>query len=99
MYQVFITENVSKKVRQGTKQFNWLMEAKTILQENPFAGDQVSRRLTPRIYKRNFSLLYVYRYPVPEAHRIIYFIDADRGLRVIISDLLNHTDYERMFKY
>jgi len=45
-------------------------------------------------------VLFVYRYPVPEAHRIIYIIEKVKGnTHVIIIDFLNHTEYEKRFGY
>ena len=76
------------------------MDAKIVLQGNPYAGTRISQRKTPRYYKRKYPVLFVYRYPVPEAHRIIYIIEkVEDNTHVIIIDFLNHTEYERRLGY
>lgn len=76
------------------------MDAKYVLLENPYAGDKIPRRLTPRFYKRKFNTVYVFRYPVPEAHRIIYYVRTHRGqVQVIIIELLTHKEYDKRFGY
>ena len=102
MHLVFIAKWVSRKIKRGSKQFKWLMETKDVLQLNPFAGNRVSKQLTPRFYKRKFNIIYVYRYPVPEAHRLIYTLIDDGGhspVQVMIIDLLNHSEYEKRFGF
>ena len=92
---------VLDKVQRNQNHLDWLNDARDVLEVNPFAGDKVSRRLTPRRYKLRFNVVFVYRYRMPEAFRLIYTLDTTRGVPscVRVIDFLSHKEYERVFRY
>ena len=98
---VLVLRSVFEKVQRHPRYAAWLKDAKDILQENPFSGEKVSRHLTPKVYKTKYNVIYVYRYRIPEAFRIIYILDVNKGIptNVWIIDFLTHKEYERLFKY
>ncbi len=97
---VFIVKRVLKKIKPDSKRRKWLMNAKQVLKGNPEIGDKISPKRTPRYYKNKYGVLFVFRYPTPEAHRIIYIIKKVKGNKhVIIVDFLNHTEYDKRFGY
>jgi len=101
MVHVLVLRAVFDKVKRNQDHLGWLNDAKDVLEVNPFAGDKVSRRLTPGRYKRRFNVVYVYRYRMPEAYRLIYTLDTSRGVPscVRVIDFLSHKEYERVFRY
>jgi len=62
---VLVLRSVFEKVQRQPKYAAWLKGAKNVLQENPFAGEKVSRHLTPRVYKIRYNVIYVYRTGYP----------------------------------
>lgn len=81
-------------------QHRWVLDAGNILKENPFAGDQVPVRLTPRRYKRKYAVTFVYRYRQPEGYRLIYTLARRENVFIVVLvDMLTHKEYERVFNY
>jgi len=65
-------------------------------------GRNTTSRIEKKLntYKKKYGVLFVFRYPTPEAHRIIYIIKKVKGNKhVIIVDFLNHTEYDKRFGY
>lgn len=101
MLPVYVLQSVFQKIKLNKTHSKWLNDTKEVLSLNPYAGEKVTRRLTPRYYRYTFKVLFVYRYEAPQAHRFIYTLDTKKGepVGVRIIDFLNHKEYERMFKY
>ncbi len=74
-----------------------LKKAIANIQENPFCGRNVKKKLIPKKY--NVNNLWIYN--LPSAWRLIYNITTNNEIEIIavILDWMNHKDYERLFGF
>ena len=73
----------------------------TVLKENMFAGDQISKKQIPSQYKERYGVNNLLRYAHPEGYRSCYTISYEEGFGVCphILDLLSHEEYDGIFGY
>lgn len=71
-----------------------------LLKENPFAGNQVPKRLLPKKYIEKYDAENVWRIELANRWRLIYTITGNR-LEIIsfIIDIFDHKDYDKIFGY
>lgn len=73
---------------------------KELLKENPFAGNQVPKRIIPEKYIEKYDAENVWRIELADRWRLIYTITGNQ-LEIItfIMDICNHRDYDKIFGY
>ncbi len=70
------------------------------LKENIFAGDKIPKDRIPKLYLVKYGLHHLYHYTHPEHYRSSYMIlNEGKGQFVLVIDLLNHHDYNKIFGY
>lgn len=71
------------------------------LEENPFCGIQIPKKLIPKEYINKFGpLSNLWKYNLPDAWRLIYTIKNDKiDILSVILEWLDHKEYERRFNY
>lgn len=71
-----------------------------LLKENPFAGNQIPKRLIPRKYIKKYDADNIWRIELVNRWRLIYTITGNK-LEIIsfIIDIFNHKGYDKMFGY
>lgn len=77
-----------------------IKRVRTLLKENPFAGDQVPKKLIPKIYSRKYDLENIWRIELANRWRLIYTITGN-NIEIInfIIDIFNHKKYDKVFGY
>ena len=70
------------------------------IEENPFCGIQIPKRLIPKEYVKKHNIANVWKYNLPGAWRLIYSIRGGTAVIItIILDWMDHKEYERKFGY
>ena len=79
----------------------WIEDMETVLKENMFAGEQISKKQIPSQYKERYGVNNLFRYAHPEGYRSCYTISYEEGFDVCphILDLLSHEEYDKIFRY
>jgi len=71
-----------------------------LLKQNPFAGDQVPKRLIPDEYVRRFDVNNIWRIELADRWRLIYTITGNQiEIITFILNIFNHKDYDKRFGY
>ncbi|MEK6918939.1 MAG: hypothetical protein AABW73_02775 [Nanoarchaeota archaeon] len=71
-----------------------------LLKQNPFAGDQVPKRIIPTKYHKKFDADNAWRIELADRWRLIYTISGNNiEIITFIMDIFNHKDYDKVFGY
>jgi len=71
-----------------------------LLKQNPFAGDQVPKRLIPKKYVKKFDVDNVWRIELANRWRLIYTITGNQiEIITFIIDIFSHKNYDKVFGY
>ena len=71
-----------------------------LLKQNPFAGDQVSKRQIPSKYVQKFDVDNVWRIELADRWRLVYTINGNQiEIVTFVMDIFNHKDYDKVFGY
>jgi len=93
-----IKEAFDKLTDKNLKRF--LERAFKDIEENPFCGVQIPKRLIPKEYMIKHNARNAWKYDLPGAWRLIYSIDGGKAIIItIILEWMDHKEYERRFKY
>jgi len=70
------------------------------IEEDPFCGIQIPKRLIPKEYIQKYDVKNIWKYNLPGAWRLIYSIEGGEAVVIpIVLDWMDHKEYERRFKY
>ena len=73
---------------------------KNLLKQNPFAGDQVPKRLIPKKYIQKFDVDNVWRIELADRWRLMYTLTGNEvEIITFVMDIFNHRDYDKVFGY
>ena len=77
-----------------------IKRASELLKKNPFAGDQIQKRLIPKKYVSKYGVENLWRMELANRWRLIYTIKGGE-LEIInfVIDLYNHKKYDKVFGY
>ena len=77
-----------------------IKRASELLKKNPFAGDQIRKRLIPRDYIIKYGVENLWRVELANRWRLIYTIKGDE-LEIInfVVDIYDHKKYDKTFGY
>lgn len=85
---------------EDKKLYEWINKALDNLEENPFCGIQIPKRLIPKIYIKKYMIDNLWKYNLPEGWRLIYSVTNNEVcILSIILEWMNHKEYERRFNY
>lgn len=71
-----------------------------LLKINPFAGDQIPKRLIPKDYIKRYDTDNLWRIELANRWRLIYTITGNQVEIVnFIIDIFNHKKYDKIFGY
>ncbi|MBU0762773.1 MAG: hypothetical protein KKD39_07075 [Candidatus Altiarchaeota archaeon] len=89
------------KGSQDEKQLQqFLIRAFNDIEENCFCGIQIPKKLIPKEYLKKYNVKNLWKYNLPDAWRLIYSIENGKLLVIaIVLEWMDHTNYERKFKY
>ena len=77
----------------------WIRRAMGVLEEKPFAGASVPKRLWPREYAR-FSINNLRKLNMPRGWRLVYFIKGNElEIVSVLLEWADHKSYEKRFGY
>jgi len=107
IYVTFVTKKLEdsfEELKEGKyeskKIYEYIEKAITTLRQNPEAGTKIAKRLWPLIYVKEYSIVNLWKYNLPEGWRLVYTIkEEDIKILSIILEWFNHKDYERRFGY
>ena len=73
---------------------------KDLLKQNPFAGDQVSKKQIPEKYFLKYDTTNLWRIELADRWRLVYTITGNQ-LEIVnfVLDIFNHKEYDRVFGY
>ncbi len=70
------------------------------LKENPFAGQQIKRKIIPKQYFRKYGLTNLYRIELANRWRMLYTIKTNEiEILNFILDIVDHKRYDKILKY
>ena len=98
----FVNEKIQKTYEELEEKplKEQLEKALCDIEENPFCGIQIPKRLIPKDYIKKHNIANVWKYNLPGAWRLIYSIRGGEAIIItIILDWMDHKEYERKFKY
>ncbi|MCX6741794.1 MAG: hypothetical protein NTX24_01295 [Candidatus Pacearchaeota archaeon] len=77
-----------------------IIRIKELLRQNPFAGNQVSKRLIPGKYTLKYDIDNLWRIELAGRWRLVYSITGNQ-LEIInfILDIFDHRNYDKVFGY
>ncbi|MBI2109681.1 hypothetical protein HYT58_00720 [Candidatus Woesearchaeota archaeon] len=71
-----------------------------LLKQNPFAGDQVPKRLIPDKYSKKFDVDNVWRIELADRWRLVYTITGNQiEIITFVMDIFDHKEYDKVFGY
>ena len=80
--------------------FNHLTLAFKNIEQNVFSGIQIPKKLIPKKYIKEHNVENLWKFDLPKAYRLIYTIKRNEiEIVAIVIEWMNHTKYERKFKY
>jgi|TARA_B100001971_G_C18157485_1_gene519410 Txe/YoeB family toxin of Txe-Axe toxin-antitoxin module len=85
---------------ENKKLYEWLNRALDDLEDNPYCGIQIPKRLIPKIYIKKYSIDNLWKYDLPSSWRLIYSVTNDSVEVIsIILEWMDHKEYDRRFNY
>lgn len=73
---------------------------KELLRQNPFAGDQIPKKLIPLKYIVKYGTDNSWRIELADRWRMIYSITGNQiEIITFIMDIFSHKDYDKVFGY
>jgi Txe/YoeB family toxin of Txe-Axe toxin-antitoxin module len=85
---------------EDKKLYKWICRAFEDLEENPFCGIQISKKLIPKGYFEKYKIDNLWKYNLPNAWRLTYSVkNGSIAILSIILEWMTHKEYERRFKY
>jgi hypothetical protein len=82
------------------KLISWLNRAFDDISENAFCGIQIPKKLIPRKYVKEYGIVNLWKYNLPNAWRLLYSVARDEIIVIaIILEWLPHKEYEKRFGY
>jgi len=85
---------------EGVQLFKFIQRAIDDLKKNPGCGIKIPKNLWPKGYVKEYHITNLWKYDLPNGWRLIYTIETNEVLIVaIILEWMDHTKYERKFKY
>lgn len=80
--------------------YKFVERAISDLKKDPFCGIPVAKRLIPKIYIKKYNVNNLWKYNLPGAWRLLYYVAGDNVKIVsIILEWMDHKEYERKFGY
>jgi len=77
-----------------------IIRVRDLLKQNPFAGDQVTKKQIPLKYSEKYEVQNVWRIELANRWRLVYTIIGNEVEIVnFIMDIYNHKDYDKVFGY
>ncbi|MBT7706338.1 hypothetical protein HN747_02725 [archaeon] len=97
---------VGEEIKRGIKSsfhqtlLRSIKRASELLKENPFAGDQIKKRLIPMVYIKKYGAENLWRIELANRWRLIYLIKTGE-LEIInfVVDIYDHKKYDKVFGY
>ena len=92
----------SSKRKEDVDLLKRIEEAMSLLQQNPKAGEGVTRDRWPKEYRREFPELPNFpRYRLDDSHRMLYSIMKTRDLPLFvwIIEAMDYSRYQQLFGY
>ena len=98
----FVGEEKLKGIERSFHQtlLRSIQRVRELLKNNPFAGDQVPKRLIPNKYILKYDVDNLWRIELADRWRLVYTITGDKvEIIAFVLDIFNHKDYDKVFGY
>jgi Txe/YoeB family toxin of Txe-Axe toxin-antitoxin module len=77
-----------------------IIRVRNLLKENPFAGDQVSKKQIPKKYFDKYDVENAWRIELANRWRLVYTITGNQvEIITFVMDIYDHKDYDKVFGY
>ena len=77
-----------------------IQRVRELLKNNPFAGDQVPKRLISSKYILKYDVDNLWRIELADRWRLVYTITGNQiEIIAFVMDIFDHRDYDRVFGY
>ena len=101
-----LNEIVGEELKNGIKSsfhqslLRSINKARDLLKKNPFAGNQIQKRLIPERYKKLYDVENLWRIELANRWRLIYTIYGNE-IEIInfVVDIFDHKKYDKVFGY
>jgi len=103
--KVIFVDDKLEKAFNSLEETDWLkksiLKAINDLKENAFCGENIPKKLIPKEYIKKYDLDNLWRYPLPNAWRLVYSVMTPTNVKIlaVIIEYFNHKDYEKRFNY
>ncbi len=106
-FVAFISQKIKKEFEElekgkfeDQKLYESLSGAIEDLKSNPLCGIKIPKNVWPKEYIKNYNIINLWKYNLPNAWRLIYTIETDE-VRIIsfILEWMDHKKYEKRFGY
>jgi plasmid maintenance system killer protein len=80
--------------------FRSIRRARDLLKDNPFAGNQIPKRLIPKGYKIKYDVENLWRMELANRWRMLYTITGNKlEILAFVLDIFDHKDYDKLLGY
>jgi len=98
------TRNAFDRLKKGKFEdrtlYRFIDRAIDDLEEKPFVGIKIPKRLWPKEYIQKYGINNLWKYDLPNAWRLLYTIKGDSvKIIAVILEWMDHKKYDRRFKY
>ncbi len=101
-----LNEIVGEEIKKGINSSFYqtllrsINRAKSLLEKNPFAGNQIKKSQIPEKYKTLHEVDNLWRIELANRWRLIYTITGNK-VEIInfVIDIFNHKEYDKVFGY
>ena len=71
----------------------------SLIINNPHYGNPLGKKIYPKAYLDYYAITTLFRVELPAFWRLLYTIQQESEQRILILDILNHKDYNKLFGY
>ncbi len=100
--QKVVAEEKSRGIESSLHQtlFRSILRSRDLLKENPFAGNQIQKRIIPNKYINKYDAQNLWRIELSDRWRMIYTITGGQiEIVTFILDIFSHSEYDKVFGY
>jgi len=101
---VFVNNKIERaflKLGEDSEIKKFIQRAIEDIKNNAFCGIPIPKKLFPKEYVKKYNINNLWKYDLPDAWRLIYFITTPNKVEIlaVILEWFNHKEYNRRFRY
>ncbi len=92
--------NLKDSKKENKQLYNWIITAFEKIEENPFCGIQIPKKLIPKEYLTKYQIKNLWKCNLPQGWRLLYTVKNNNVVILsIVIEWMSHKDYENKFNY